>query len=105
VPTAKLYQDVNKNDVVDGGDVQIGDTQTFSGTPASVTFSSLSYSPSTSENLLIVYDVSSVANTSNTAGAQMKSNYITGELGTTVTFAGITTGDQPLPVELVSFTA
>lgn len=105
VPTAKLYRDLNKNDVVDGSDVQIGGTQTFSGSPASVTFSSLGYSPSTSENLLIVYDVASGANTSNTAGVSMQSGYITGEVGTTVTFGGITTGGQPLPVELVSFTA
>lgn len=105
VSTAKLYHDLNKNGVVDGGDTQVGTTQSFAGTPASVTFSGLNYSPSTSENLLIVYDVAPGANTSNTAGAYMGTGYVAGALLTTVTFNGITTADQPLPVELVSFTA
>ncbi len=104
VPTAKLYRDVNQNDIVDGGDVQIGGTQTFAS--GSVTFSSLSYSPSTTENLLIIYDVAAAANTSNTAGATVGSADITGEALTTVTFSGgINTANQTLPVQFVSFTA
>ena len=106
VPTAKLYRDVNRNNVVDGGDVQLDVTRTFQGTETqNAYFQALSYYPSTSENLLIVYDVAAGANTSNTAGASMPAGYITGGSGTVITFLGITTGNQPLPVELTSFTA
>ncbi|MCL4547355.1 MAG: T9SS type A sorting domain-containing protein [Bacteroidetes bacterium] len=106
VPTAKLYRDVNQNNVVDGGDVQLDRTRTFQGTETqNAYFQALSYYPSTSENLLIVYDVAAGANTSNTAGASMPAGYITGGSGTVITFLGITTGNQPLPVELASFTA
>ncbi|MEW6701575.1 MAG: T9SS type A sorting domain-containing protein [Bacteroidota bacterium] len=106
VPTAKLYRDVNKNNVVDGSDVQLDQTQYFQGTTTqNAYFQALNYYPSTSENLIIVYDVAADANTSNTAGASMPAGYITGGSGTIVTFAGITTGNQPLPVELTSFTA
>lgn len=106
VPTAKLYRDVNKNDVVDEGDVQLDETRYFQGTTTqNAYFQALNYYPSTSENLLIVYDVAVGANTSNTAGASMPAGYITGGPLTTVIFAGITTGNQALPVELTSFTA
>ncbi len=103
VPTAKLYKDANQNNIIDGGDSQLSSTQTFSGSPASVTFSGLGYSPSASENLLIVYDIASGANTSTTVGVEMQSGYISGML-TSVSFSGITTGNQPLPIELISFT-
>ncbi|MCK9209916.1 MAG: T9SS type A sorting domain-containing protein [Ignavibacteriaceae bacterium] len=108
VQTAKLYRDVNENNVIDGGDIQLDQTRYFGGTTTqSVQFSVLSYSPSTSENLLIVYDVASGANPSHTAGADMPidGGYITGGNQTVITFLGITTGNQPLPVELTSFTA
>lgn len=108
VPTAKLYRDVNKNNIVDGGDIQLDQTKFFQGsTTQNVQFSVLSYSPSTSENLLIVYDIAAGAVTSNTAGASMPTDggYITGGNLTVVTFLGITTSNQPLPVELTSFTA
>ncbi len=106
VPTAKLWRDLNKDDVVNGSDVQLGDTAWFQGTGTqSVLFPFVNYFPSTSENLLIVYDVAFGASTSNTAGAEMPAGYITGGNLTTVVFTGITTGNQPLPVELVSFTA
>ena len=108
VPTAKLYRDVNRDDIVNGSDVQLDQTRFFGGTTTqSVQFSVLNYSPSTSENLLIVFDVASEANTSHTAGADMPTDggYITGGNLTVVTFLGITTTPKPLPVELTSFTA
>ena len=108
LPTAKLYRDVNKNNVVDGGDVQLDQTRFFGGTTTqNVQFSVLNYSPSTSENLLIVFDVASDANPSHTAGADMPldGGYITGGNETVITFLGITTTPKPLPVELTSFTA
>ena len=106
VPSAKLYRDVNKNNIVDGGDIQLDQTRYFNtATPPTLYFQALNYSPSASENLLIVYDVAAGANTSNTAGASIPAGYITGGSGTLVTFAGITTGNQLLPVELTSFDA
>lgn len=106
VPTAKLYRDVNKNNVVDAGDVQLDQTRYFQGTGTqNAYFQALSYYPSTSENLIIVYDIAAGANTSNTAGASMPAGYVTGGSGTVITFVGITTGNQPLPVELTSFSA
>ena len=106
VPTAKLYRDANKNNIVDGGDVQLDETRTFQGPDTQyVNFSVLLYYPSTSENLLIVYDVAAGASTSNTAGASIPAGYITGGNLTTVVFTGFSTGEQPLPVELTSFTA
>ena len=106
VPTAALYIDTNKDNIVDGSDVQLGTTQTFSGTIPSVTFSNLNYYPSSSENLLVVYNVASGAVSSKTAGADMGAGYIVGQPGsTTVTFSGLNTGDNALPVELTSFKA
>lgn len=106
VPTAKLYRDINKNNIVDTGDVQLDTTRYFQGTGTqNAYFQALSYYPSTSENLIIVYDVAAGANTSKTTGASIPAGYITGGNLTTVIFAGTTTGNQPLPVELTSFSA
>ncbi len=106
VPSAKLYRDVNKNNIVDGGDVQLDQTRFFNtATPPTLYFQALNYSPSSTENLLIVFDVAAGANTSNTAGASIPAGYITGGNLTTVVYTGTTTGNQPLPVELTSFSA
>lgn len=106
IPTAALYIDKNKDNIVDGSDVQLGTTQTFSGTTPSVTFSNLNYYPSGSENLLAVYNIASAAVLSNTTGASMGTAYIVGQTGsTTVTFSGLNTGYNALPVELTTFKA
>ncbi|MEW6195816.1 MAG: hypothetical protein AB1521_11740 [Bacteroidota bacterium] len=108
VPTAQLWRDLDKNDIVDGSDVQLDQTRYFQGTTTqSAQFSVLNYSPPASENLLIIYDVSADANASHTAGADMPTDggYITGGNETVVTFLGITTANQPLPVELTSLIA
>ena len=101
VATAWLALDKNTNNVYDTGDQQLGTTQSFSG--GTVTFSGLNYSVSMLENILVMYDVAPSADVSKTAGALMGTDYIQGVMGTTITFSGITTGNNPLPVELVSF--
>lgn len=108
VEFVRLYEDANKNNIVDGGETQL-DIKWFLGSPGSLTFiiPDPYYLPTTTKNLLIVYDVKAGANTSHTAGAMMLSTYISDNSGglTVITFTGITTGNQPLPVELTSFTA
>lgn len=100
VATTWLAIDKNKNNVFDGLDTQLGTTQSFSG--GTVTFSGLNYTATMLENILVVYDVALSADVAKTAGLFMGTNYIQDVAGT-VTFSGITTGNKPLPVELVSF--
>ena len=108
VELVRLYDDANKNNVVDVGETQL-DIKWFLGSPGSLTFiiPDPYYLPTTTKNLLIVYDVKAGANTSHTAGVKMLPTYISDNSGglTAITFAGIITGNQPLPVELTSFTA
>ncbi len=103
VPTAKLYEDVNQNNIVDAGDVLI-DSAWFSSGTLLFRIDSYYY-PSSSKNLLIVYNVAAVANTNNTIGANLAAGYITGGNLTVIIFTGVTSGDQPLPVGLTSFDA
>ncbi len=108
VDYAELYEDANQNNIVDGDETQL-DIDFFSGTPGSLTFiiPDPFYIPTTTKNLLIVYDVKVGANTSHTAGVTMLSTYISDHSPsvTVIAFAGVITGNQPLPVELTSFTA
>ena len=108
VEFVRLYEDADKNNVVDVGETQL-DIKWFLGSPGTLTFiiPDPFYLPTTTKNLLIVYDVKAGATTSHTAGAKMLSTYISDNSGgaTVIAFAGILTGNQPLPVELTSFTA
>lgn len=100
VPTVRLFRDMNKNDIVDGGDVLLSG-QTFSG--GSVVFAGLSYTASASENLLLTYDVSAGANTVKQVGASISSGDIIGDPNTILTFGGFSTVCSPLPLQLASF--
>ncbi|MBI3125545.1 MAG: T9SS type A sorting domain-containing protein [Ignavibacteriales bacterium] len=106
VPSARLYEDANQNNIVDVGETQF-DPQWFSSGSLTFIIPNPFYLPDTTKNLLIVYDVASGANTSHTAGATMLPTYISDHSPsvTVIAFAGVITGNQPLPVELTSFTA
>lgn len=89
IAAAKLYDDVNENGVYDSGTDVLLDTRTFSGTPASATFSvSYDVTAGTPEYLLIAYDIASGATTGNTVGASIPdTTYITTSAGENINFA------------------
>ncbi|UCE73404.1 MAG: Ig-like domain-containing protein [Methanomassiliicoccales archaeon] len=87
IAAVKLYDDVDDSGTLTVGDVQLGTTQTFS--DKNLTFSGLSLivSSSTSENLLIVFDISGLASSGATVGcALMNDSFITLALPDTVNF-------------------
>lgn len=99
-----IYEDGNQDDVIDNKATPIGAGGTFScgstivSSLEEVTLSETSY-------WLVSYDIASGAVISNTAGCSIGSGDIAGKKGTNVSFAGVTTGDYSLPVELFLFTA
>jgi len=105
VPTVQIWTDINKNGIVDDSDAQVGSTANFVNDTATVI--GMSYSPSsTTENLLIVFQVAGSANVSHTAGTHIGNGYISGSTGGTLaTVADFSTGIQALPVQLTQFLA
>lgn len=78
ITAVRLYHDADGSGTLDGGDSQLGTTQSFSG--GTLTFSGLWFivNPGTPENLLIVYDISVTATIGATVGCTIVGDaYIT----------------------------
>lgn len=103
VPRVQLYRDLNRNNILDLEDVQLDTGRTFVNGRAS--FHQLGYTPGCSENLLIVFEISSQADVVHTTSVSIDSGDISGGPGTTVIFQGIATPPVPLRFGLMEFTA
>ncbi len=99
IPKALLFTDNNQDGTPDGAPISEADFQNGIATISQLNNESLS----TSVDWLIFYVVSATANPSAYASCTIENSGIAGAGGTTVNFGGISTGDQPLPVELSLF--
>jgi len=100
IPQVILFADENQDNIPDGSPISEADFQGGIATISQLNNENLS----TSVDWLIFYVVSATANPSVYANCTIESGGIAGAGGTTVNFGGISTGDQPLPVELSLFT-
>ncbi|MDP1677921.1 MAG: T9SS type A sorting domain-containing protein [Bacteroidota bacterium] len=103
VPKARLYRDINRNNVIDAGDIQLDTSHSF--TDGNTCFDDLDYSPTASENLLVVFEISTDAVLTNTTSASIDSNDVTGGTGTDIIFHGVTTPSYPLHLGIIEFAA
>jgi hypothetical protein len=103
IPRARLYRDMNKNSIIDAGDIQLDTSHCF--TDGNTCFDKLNYSPTVLENLLIVFEISSEVVLSNTTSASIDSNDVSGGTGTDVIFHGVTTPSFPLHLGIIEFAA
>lgn len=108
IVSVQLWKDDNGNDTVDGGESQVTQGNfsadrklTLSGNPI------FSVPDFATVNYLLIYSINIGANASRTVGANMGSTDVISNfpLFEGIVFAGITTSNQPLPVQIVSFIA
>ena len=100
IPKVLLFADDNQDGTPDGSAVSEADFQSGIAVLSQLNNENIS----TSVDWLIYYMVSGTANPSAYTNCTIASGGIAGAGGTTVNFGGISTGDQPLPVELSHFT-
>jgi len=100
IPQVLLFADDNQDGIPDGS--AISDANFHSGIATLSGMNNLRLSETT--DWLIFFLVSPTANPYVFANCTIESNGINGSGGTRVNFGGISTGDQPLPVELSHFT-
>jgi hypothetical protein len=100
IPQVLLFADDNQDGIPDGSAISDANFQSGIATLSGMNNENLS----SSVDWLIFYVVSPTANPSVFANCTIESNGINGSGGTRVNFGGISTGDQPLPVELSHFT-
>jgi len=87
ISTVKLYDDVNDNNTLDGADVQLA-SGSFTG--KTILFPlSFPIANSTTERMLIIYDISSAATSGETVGALVEYNSVTATGGVVEPFGPI----------------